>query len=185
MQFDNLSTIATTLSPAAGVQAQRRQLLALLISAPLLPSVALAAAEGAATAASGKFMTLSEFATGRSKLDADVGASLFSALRDSDASLGAALDQLAADASSAKYPDVESLEAGVRGTPKHDALLALVSAWYTGTVSVKGEPRFITLNGALLYEPIADGSHIPGNCAGATNSWAAQPAPALAAMPRL
>ena len=183
MQFDSLSTIAT-LSRAAGVQAKRRQLLALLISAPWLPSV-VQAAESAATAAGEKFLTLSKFATGRSKLDLDVAAQLLAALRESEDTFAVAVDHLAADASSGKYPDVERLEAAVRGTPEHAALLALVSAWYTGTVSVKGKPRFITLNGALLYEPIADGSHIPGNCAGATNSWADQPAPALAAMPAL
>lgn len=181
MQFDNLSTIAT-LSHAAEVQAKRRQLLALLISAPWLLSLA-QGAERAATTAGEEFITLSQFATGRSKLDADVGAQLLAALRESDATFAVAVDQLAADASSGKYPDIESLEAAVRGTPKHTALLALVSAWYTGTVPVKGQPRFITLNGALLYEPIADGSHIPGNCAGATNAWANQTAPALAAIP--
>jgi len=182
MQFDNLSTI-TALSRAA-VQIRRRQLLALLIAAPWLPSVAQAAGS-AVTAGGDKFMTLSMFATGRSKLDPDVAAQLLAALRESEDTFAAAVDQLSADASSGKYPDIERMEAAVRGTPNHAALLELVSAWYTGTVSVKGRPRFITLTGALLYEPIADGSHIPGNCAGATNSWANQPAPALAAMPSL
>ena len=130
-------------------------------------------------------MALSLFATGRSKLDPEIGTSLFAALRDSDASFAGAADSLAADAASGKYPDVESLESAIRGTPKHAALLALVSAWYTGTVSVKGKPRVITLGGALMYQPIADGSHIPGNCEGATNSWAQLPYPALADMPAL
>jgi hypothetical protein len=146
--------------------------------------MALAAAGEAAAAAVGeKFMTLSMFATSRSKLDPEVGAALLAALRESDAGFAAAVDDLAADAASGKYADVEGLEAAVRGTPKHAALLALVSAWYTGSVSINGKERFITLQDALLYQPIADGSHIPGNCAGATNSWADQPAPALAAMP--
>ena len=181
MRFDNPSMI-DTLSHDADAQAQRRQLIALLVSAPWLPSLA-QAAESAATAGNKKFITLSQFATGRTKLDPEVGAQLLAALRASDASVGAALDQLAADAASGKYSDIESLEAAVRGTPKHAALLALVSAWYTGTVTVKGKPRFITLTSALLYEPIADGSHVPGNCEGATNSWANRPVPALAAMP--
>ena len=47
MQFDNPSMI-DTLSPDAGPQAQRRQLLALLISAPWLPSLAQAAENAAA-----------------------------------------------------------------------------------------------------------------------------------------
>jgi hypothetical protein len=103
------------------------------------------------------------------------------ALAESDTAFSAAIDDLAADAASGKYSDVEGLETAVRGTPKHAALLALVSAWYTGSVPSKGKERFITLQEALLYQPIADGSHIPGNCAGATNSWADLPAPALAA----
>jgi hypothetical protein len=171
----------------AGAHIRRRRLLALLLASPFLPaswraSMAQAAAsEG--TAAAGKFMTLSTFATDRSKLDPEIGAALLAALRESDATFANAVDDLAADAASGKYSDVEGLEAAVRGTPKHAALLALLSAWYTGSVSINGKERFITLQDALLYQPIADGSHIPGNCAGATNSWADQPAPALAAMP--
>ena len=173
----------------AGAQIRRRRLLAILLALPLLPaswraSIAQGAAgEGAAAAIGEKFMTLSAFATGRSKLDPKIGAALLAALRDADVRFAAALDDLAADASSGKYADVEGLEAALRGTPRHAALLALVSAWYTGSVSVNGKERFVTLQEALLYQPIADGSHIPGNCAGAPNSWADLPLPALAAMP--
>ena len=188
MRSDNSSTIPALPSDAA-VQADRRKLLALLLATPCLAKSFLAAAaeavagETTTAAVGGKFMALSEFATGRSKLDPEVGAALLAALRESDASLSTALDDLAADASSGRYSDVEGLEAAVRGTPKHAALLALVSAWYTGSVSVNGKERLITLQEALLYQPIADGSHIPGNCEGATNSWADLPLPALAPMP--
>ena len=181
------SSMNLDLPPDAAVQADRRKLLALLLATPCLAKSLLASAaqtvSGETAAVSGKFMALSQFATGRSNLDSEVGAAVLATLRESDASLSAALDDLAADASSGKYSDVEVLEAAVRGTPKHAALLALVSAWYTGSVSVNGKERFVTLQEALLYQPIADGSHIPGNCAGATNSWADQPLPALAAMP--
>ena len=188
MRSDDSSMIRALPSDAA-VQADRRKLLALLLATPCLAKSFLAwaaqavSSETTAAGGSGKFMALSQFATGRSKLDPEVGAALLAALRESDASLSTALDDLAADASSGKYSDVEGLEAAVRGTPKHAALLALVSAWYTGSVSVNGKERFITLQEALLYQPIADGSHIPGNCAGAPNSWADLPLPALAAMP--
>jgi hypothetical protein len=170
----------------AGAQIRRRRLLVLLLASPVLPASWRAAmAQGAAGAGSAavagdKFMTLSMFATGRSKLDPAIGTATLAALRESDAAFAAAVDDLAADAASGKYADVEGLEAAVRGTPKHAALLALVSAWYTGSVPVNGKERFITLQDALLYQPIADGSHIPGNCAGATNSWADQTAPSLA-----
>ena len=173
----------------SGAQIRRRRLLALLLASPFLPASLRAAMAQGASSASGaaavgdKFMTLSLFVTGRSKLDAETGAALLAALRESDPSFAAAVDDLAADAASGKYADVEALEAAVRGTPKHATLLALVSAWYTGSVSVNGKERFITLQDALLYQPIADGSHIPGNCAGATNSWADQKAPALADVP--
>ena len=173
------------------VQGQRRRLLALLLTSPVLaapwPLTMAQGATGEATAGTigERFMKLSIFATGRPKLDPELGASLMAALRESDASFAAAVDDLAADASSGKYSDVEGLEAGVRGTPKHAALLALISAWYTGSVSVNGQERFITLGDALMYQPIADGSHIPGQCAGAADSWADLPLPALAAMPPL
>lgn len=163
----------------------RRRTLALVIASAFLPSLVNAASIIATGTASQKFMALSLFATGRSKLDPEIGTKLFAALRESDASFADAANSLAADAASQKYADVESLETAIRGTPKHATLLALIAAWYTGTVSVKGKPRVVTLGDALMYQPIADGSHIPGNCAGATNSWAQRPYPALADMPRL
>jgi len=168
-----------------GANPGRRKVLALVIASTFLPPLAHAASNVAPGTAGHTFMALSLFATGRSKLDPDIGMKLFAALRESDASFAGAADSLAADAASGKYPDVESLESAIRGTSKHAALLALVSAWYTGTVSVKGKPRVITLNGALMYQPIADGSHIPGNCEGATNAWAQLPYPELANMPAL
>lgn len=175
--------------PSDTARANRRKLLALLLATPSLAGSWITsaaqgvAAETSAAANGGKFMALSQFATGRSKLDPEIGAAVLAALRESNASLSPAFDDLAADASSGKYSDVEALEAAVRGTPKHAALLALVAAWYTGSVTVNGQERFITLQEALLYQPISDGSHIPGNCAGATNSWATLTPPAIAAMP--
>lgn len=165
-----------------GANPERRKVLALMIASAFLPTIAHAASGGTA---GGRLMALSLFATGRSKLDPEIGTKLFAALRESDASFAGAADSLAADVASGKYSDVESLEAAIRGTPRHAALLALVSAWYTGTVSVKGKPRVITMGDALMYQPSADGSHIPGICTGAPNSWAQLPYPALADMPKL
>ena len=162
----------------------RRRVLALVIASAFLPQLVNAASIATTGTAGQNFMALSLFATGRSKLDPEIGTKLFAALVESDASFADAANSLAADAASQKYADVESLETAIRGTPKHATLLALIAAWYTGTVSVKGEPRMITLDDALMYQPIADGSHIPGRCAGATNSWAQLPYPALADMPR-
>jgi hypothetical protein len=163
----------------------RRKVLALVIASTFVPELAHAASSVAASASGDRFMALSLFATGRSKLDPKIGAGLLAALRDADASFAAAADSLAVDAASGKYPDVETLESATKGTPKHAALMALISAWYTGTVAVKGKPRVVTVSDALMYQPIADGSHIPGLCAGAANSWAELPYPAVDAMPTL
>src|SRR4029450_6953466 len=95
-----------------------------------------AASSPASGIAGQKFMALSLFATGRSKLDPEIGTKLYAALHDSDASFAGLADSLAPDAASGRYADVESLELAIRGTPKHAALLALVAAWYTGTGSV-------------------------------------------------
>lgn len=184
MQYDQLLPTDQQ-TPDGNANPGRRKMLALVIASAWLPSLANAASAVAMGPAAQKFMTLSLFATGRSKLDPETGAKLFAALRDSDASFGGAADSLATDAASGRYPDVESLETAIRGTPKHAALLALVAAWYTGTVSVKGKPRVITTGDALMYQPIADGSHIPGTCEGATNSWTQLSYPALADMPKL
>ena len=63
MHSDSHSTSAAPLD-AAGVQARRRQLLMLLISAPWLPSLA-QGAESAANTVDEAFVTLSKVATGR------------------------------------------------------------------------------------------------------------------------
>ena len=173
-------------SPGEGVQMQRRTLLKLLLAAPSLAWAASAlAGDSGPPAADRGFMALSQFATGRASLDPALGASVLSALHDSDPTMAAALDELAATAASGKYSDVEALEAALRDKPAHAALLALVSAWYTGTVTVNGEPRVLFVTDALMYQPTADGSHIPGSCAGATSSWAERPLPPLDPMPSL
>jgi len=173
-----------TESHADNVQFERRTLLALLLAAPTLAwaTDAFSAEAGTPTADTG-FMTLSQFATGRASLDPAMGAAVLAALRDSDPKLATSLDELARAAASGKYPDVEALEVALRDTPAHAALLALVSAWYTGTVIVNGQPRVLFVTDALMYQPIADGSHIPGACAGATNSWAERPLPPLEPLP--
>jgi len=169
-----------------GVDIRRRTLLALVLAAPTLAWATRAlAAEAGAPAADEKFLALSRFATGRSSLDPTMGGAVLAALRESDATQASALDQLTVAASSGKYAEVEALEAAVRDTPQHTALLALVSAWYTGTVSVDGKPRVLFVTDALMYQPTADGSHIPGSCAGATDSWAERPLPALDPLPPL
>jgi hypothetical protein len=172
-------------TPDVAANPGRRKILALVIASAFLPPLVNAASNIPTATAGQDFMALSLFATGRSKLDPEIATKLFAALLESDASFADAANSLAADAASKKYADVEGLETAIRGTPKHATLLALIAAWYTGTVSVKGKPRVITLDDALMYQPIADGSHIPGKCEGGTNSWAQLPYPALADMPRL
>ena len=109
-----------------GANPGRRKILALAIASACLPPLARAASSVATVTTDHNFMALSLFATGRSKLDPEIGTKLFAALRESDASFAGAADSLAADAASGRYPDVESLESAIRGTPKHAALLALV-----------------------------------------------------------
>jgi len=123
---------------------ERRKILALAIASAFLPQLVNAASIATTGATGQNFMALSLFATGRSKLDPEIGTKLFAALLESDASFANAANSLAADAASQKYADVESLETALRGTPKHETLLALIAAWYTGTVSVKGKPPIPT-----------------------------------------
>ena len=52
-----------------------------------------------------------------------------------------------------------------------------------GTVNVNDKPRVLFVTDALMYQPTADGSQIPGSCAGATNSWAERALPPLDPMP--
>src|SRR5262245_38841252 len=185
MQLDPVSPEQAG-SLADCVQIRRRTLLALVLAAPSLAWATRALAVEASTPAPDEsFLALSRFATGRGSLDPTMGAAVLAALRDSDPTLASLLDELAAAASSGSYPDVEALEAAVRDTPRHAALLALVSAWYTGTATVDGTPRVLFVTDALMYQPTADGSHIPGSCAGATNSWAEKSLPPLDPMPAL
>jgi hypothetical protein len=97
----------------------RRKILALVIASAFLPSLVQAASSVATGPAGQKFMALSLFATGRSKLDPEIGTKLFAALRDSDASFAGAADSLAADA--ARFDSAFEVVRILRIRPQRDA----------------------------------------------------------------
>src|SRR5215471_11777877 len=88
-----------------GVNPGRRKILALVIASAFLPQLVNAASIVTTGTAGQNFMALSLFATGRSKLDPEIGTKLFAALLESDASFGDAANALAVDAASQRYAD--------------------------------------------------------------------------------
>jgi hypothetical protein len=131
-----------------------------------------------------RFLEFSRLATGRARLDATLGATLFATLVKHDRAFTSKLALLDQFAQRRKITDVETLDAALQGNPLRADLKGIVAAWYTGAVGEGPQAEEVTYAGALMYEPSADGSHNPGICAGATNSWDSLPRPPLDVLPK-
>jgi len=139
----------------------------------------------AASSGAMRFIEFSKLATGRPNLDPAVGATLFAALVAQDRAFGTKLAALDEFAQSRKITDIETLDTALQGNPMRGHLLNIIAAWYIGAVGEGPRAKEVTYLGALMYEPSADGSHNPGFCAGATNSWGSLPRPPIDVLPKI
>jgi hypothetical protein len=149
-----------------------------------------ARADGVGTAAdragSGakRFLEFSRLATGHQQLDPALGATLFAALVEKDRAFTSKLALLNQFARRRQITDVEALDAALRSNPLRDDLMGIIAAWYTGAVGTGPQAKAVTYGEALMYAPAADGSHNPGFCAGATNSWGSLTRPPIDVLPK-
>jgi hypothetical protein len=131
-----------------------------------------------------RFIEFSKLATGHQQLDPALGATLFAALVAQDRAFTSKLALLTQFARRRQITDVDSLDAALRNNPLRDDLMGIIAAWYTGAVGTGPQAKAVTYGEALMYAPVADGSHNPGFCAGATNSWASLTRPPIDVLPK-
>jgi hypothetical protein len=174
---------------SAGRNTRRRQTLFGFIAlslAPWVPAWAKGVGQTAKPSAGGskRFIEFSKLATGHQQLDPALGTSLFAALVEQDRAFTSKLALLEQFARRRQITDVDALDAALRNSPLRDDLMFIIAAWYTGAVGTGPQAKAVTYGEALMYAPIADGSHNPGFCAGATNSWASLMRPPIDVLPK-
>lgn len=122
------------------------------------------------------FLRLSEAATGHAGLDATVAARTFAALSAADAAFAGQAASLAALGQPGGGPEALLAAADTAGLKA--PLLALVAAWYTGTVGDGPDATVVAYADALMFRPTADAAPVPTYCGRGPLWWTAAP-PAL------
>lgn len=139
----------------------------------------------AATAAD--FLDLARLLTVRPALDAGIAARAFDCLTAEDPAFPDRVTALAAAVRRAGFTDMRGFHAfaGVQDPQIGETAMKIISALYlgyTGTPSGNStvdDARFVSYQGALMYEPTIDATVIPSFARGATNYWAKPPASVL------
>lgn len=152
----------------------RRQLLA--GSALLLADLAFhtpALAETASSAADTAFLALSQKVTGKDQLSPVTAGRILAALAADDPALSTKLEKLAALSTSAASPT--ALKQAAAGVGLDGTVMAIVSAWYTGTIDTKAGPVVVAYKDALMYQPVADGLTVPTYCSRGPLWWSDLP----------
>jgi len=145
-----------------------------------LPAQAPAVAADDAPLDDAGFLKLSQAITGHADLSAVTATRMFAAMRKADPNLAARMSALArlarADLDAQALLDAASA-AGLR-----DTALAVVAAWYTGTVGKGANAVVVSYVDALMYRPASDGLTVPTYCSRGPLWWTAPP-PAAAVEP--
>jgi hypothetical protein len=139
---------------------------------PELTSVC-AQQSAAATLDDPSFLQLSKAVTGHADLDATTASRLLIALHRVDplfVDRAAALAQLArADQSP------EAILSAAQAVGLGETMLALVAAWYTGTVGHGQQAEMVSYVDALMYRPVSDGLPAPTYCLNGPLWWTEPP----------
>ncbi|HEV3428047.1 MAG TPA: sugar dehydrogenase complex small subunit [Paraburkholderia sp.] len=130
------------------------------------------------------FMTVSQALTGHRNLDAGIGTRLFNALSSADRGFAARAAALAQRIGPGQTPQQLLAAADAADTANlRDTALAIVAAWYTGTVGHGTKAVMVTYANALMYGTVGDGMSPPTYCANGPLWWTAAPPPADVASP--
>jgi hypothetical protein len=123
------------------------------------------------------FLTLSKAATGSDVIDPVVSARLFDALKKADPTFASRATALRA---MVREPtDCEALLAAAGAAGLRDTMLALVAAWYTGSVGPKNDGQVVAYADSLMYRPISDAMTAPTYCANGPLWWTGDPPPLI------
>lgn len=133
------------------------------------------AAAAGNTAADTEFLALSVALTGKADLDPSVAGRIRAALASLDPATTAALPELKRVAANADSPAKIVASPGVR-----DAALAIIAAWYTGTVGKGTAAVTVAYRDALMQRPVDDGLFPATYALGGPAWWVAAPPAAIA-----
>jgi len=164
-------------APGAPAASRRRTFVmevAGLAIAGALPSVVQAQARpSAGSADDGAFLRFSMAITGHADLDPTTAARIRSAMTAVGADAARQIQELGrlatgSDASQALLE--KAAAAGLR-----DTALAVVAAWYTGTVGSGPDGVVVAYRDALMYRPVADAQTAPTYCSDGPAWWTRDP----------
>ncbi|NMM03240.1 uridylyltransferase [Paraburkholderia sp. RP-4-7] len=160
---------------------QRRRLLKLSATAALTVAMPLdALSESSAThgaAAHATFASVAAFLTRRNALPDLYVRSVHQGLIAQDSSFPARLNALSAAIASLRSADVGALIPALAGTSSdaRKTALAIIEAFYTGSVGRGEHARMVGYETALMFEPTADVTVIPSYIRARPEYWSARP----------
>lgn len=177
-----------TCCPAHPALLTRREALALAAAGTALAASgwqpgASAAPAAAATAAAGPalagaqaaFLALSQRLTGHDDLDAETAARIHQAMAGRSADFPGQSEHLARLAQDAASP--EAVLEGAAAAGLRETALAIVAAWYTGTVGSDSSGTVVAYRNALMYRPVSDAMSAPTYCPAGPAWWTREPPP--------
>jgi hypothetical protein len=119
------------------------------------------------------FLRLSKSVTGHTDLDATTALRLMAALQREDPTFIHQAADLAHLIQDDQTP--EALLAAADAAGLREPMLALVAAWYTGTVGHGQQAQMVSYADALMYRPVSDGLPVPTYCFNGPLWWPGPP----------
>lgn len=126
------------------------------------------------------FYALSRAITEKDELSVTTADRIFAALRTDHEDLATTVDALAQLAKA--QTDIKSFRDAATKAGHRDLFLAILTAWYTGTVDTKQGPVVVAYKDALMYRPVEDGLTVPTYCNKGPMWWTGLP-PEVTRMP--
>ncbi len=127
----------------------------------------------ATTPTSIRFLSLSRSLTGHADLDPVLASRLYAALVGVRSDFQNEMSQLAALAPAVLSPGQLLAKAGEAGLK--EAALAIVAAWYTGSVVDAMNAPMVAYRDALMYRTVSDGLPVPTYCFARPGWWVGDP----------
>lgn len=148
------------------------------------PPIAAGSAGNANTAvASGAFLALSKALTGHADLNPETAGRIAVALHAINPDFATQIASMSALIQPAQAPKA-LLEAASAVAGLRDAALAIVAAWYTGTIGSGPKATVVSYYEALMYRPTADAQEVPTYCTHGGEWWTQPPPEAGVGAPR-
>lgn len=144
-----------------------------------------AAAPAPVAQASAGFVAISRAITEHDDLDPVTAARIEMAMRRDFPSFDRLLPALAALAAPANQPvpAARALLDAASAAGLRELTMAIVAAWYTGTVGAGTTAVVVAYAQALMYRPVADGQTVPTYCNYGPQWWTQAPPPVRVAPP--